>query len=94
MPRIAVFGGTGYLASLIKNQNNIKRNKYTFFSRKKGTKNYINYLSLKKKFRYFKKFWLYYSSSRTKSRSIKKKQEIIRKKKWNNISDLWCMFSS
>ena len=32
MPRIAVFGGTGYLASLIKNQNNDKKNKYIFFS--------------------------------------------------------------
>ena len=31
MPRIAVLGGTGYLASLIKNQNNIKKNSYTFF---------------------------------------------------------------
>jgi len=26
MPKIAVFGGTGYLASLIKNQNNVKKN--------------------------------------------------------------------
>ena len=34
MPRIAVLGGTGYLASLIKNQNNIKKNNYIFFSRK------------------------------------------------------------
>ena len=48
MPRIAVFGGTGYLASLIKNQNNIKKNKYIFFSRKKTSKNYINHSSLKK----------------------------------------------
>lgn len=43
MPRIAVFGGTGYLASLIKSQNKIKKNKYIFFSRKKISKNYINY---------------------------------------------------
>ena len=35
MPRIAVFGGTGYLASLIKNQNNIKKNHYIFFQEKK-----------------------------------------------------------
>ena len=49
MSRIAVFGGTGYLASLIKNQNNVKKNKYIFFSRKKTSRNYINYLSLKKK---------------------------------------------
>jgi hypothetical protein len=31
MPKIAVFGGTGYLASLIKNQNNEKKNNYFFF---------------------------------------------------------------
>jgi hypothetical protein len=35
MPKIAVFGGTGYLASLIKNQNIEKKNKYFFFSRKR-----------------------------------------------------------
>ena len=33
MPRIAILGGTGYLASIIKNQSNLKKNKYTFFSR-------------------------------------------------------------
>jgi hypothetical protein len=31
MPKIAVIGGTGYLASIIKNQNIIKKNKYIFF---------------------------------------------------------------
>ena len=44
MSRIAVFGGSGYLASLIKNSNNKKTNTYTFFSRKKGAKNYINFV--------------------------------------------------
>ncbi len=45
MQRIAVIGGTGYLASLIKYQENIDKNRYTFFSRKKNLKNYIKYLS-------------------------------------------------
>ena len=36
MVNIAVFGGTGYLASLIKNQNSFKKNKYFFFLRKKN----------------------------------------------------------
>ena len=31
MPRIAVFGGDGYLSSLIKNHNLIKKNNYIFF---------------------------------------------------------------
>lgn len=45
MQRIAIIGGTGYLASLIKYQENIDKNRYTFFSRKKNLKNYIKYLS-------------------------------------------------
>jgi nucleoside-diphosphate-sugar epimerase len=48
MPRIAIFGGTGYLASIIKNQNYSKKNKYIFFSRKKNSKNYINFSNIKK----------------------------------------------
>ena len=55
-PRIAVFGGSGYLASLLKNQKNYKEFKFTFYSRKKTEKNYINYLSLKKKSKIFNKF--------------------------------------
>ena len=35
MPKIAVLGGNGYLASIIKNQNNIKKNEYTFFFKRK-----------------------------------------------------------
>jgi hypothetical protein len=42
MKKIAVFGGTGYLASIIKNQNIVTKNKYIFFSRKKNSKHYIN----------------------------------------------------
>ena len=56
MNRIGVFGGTGYLASLIKNQNNIKKNRYTFFSRKKISKNYVDYFSFKKKYNALKNF--------------------------------------
>ena len=54
MPKIAVFGGTSYLASLIKNLNNIRNNEYVFFSRKKTDKNYINYLSKNKNLNIFK----------------------------------------
>ena len=55
MPRIAIFGGTGYLASIIKNQNNFKRNEYVFFSRKKNSKNYINFSNFEKNVSFFKK---------------------------------------
>jgi nucleoside-diphosphate-sugar epimerase len=50
MPKIAVLGGTGYLASLLKNQNNKRKNKYIFFSRKKKSMRYINYVSFIKYF--------------------------------------------
>ena len=48
MLKIAVFGGTGYLASIIKNQNTFKKNKFFFFSRKKNSKYYFNYNFFKK----------------------------------------------
>ena len=48
MPKIAVLGGSGYLSSLIKNQNKNKKNKFIFFSRKANSKNKINYLAIKK----------------------------------------------
>ena len=48
MPKIAVLGGSGYLASLIKNQNNVEKNRYIFFSRKKKSKDYVYYSSNKK----------------------------------------------
>ena len=48
MAKIAVLGGTGYLASLIKNQNICKKNKYFFFSRKKNTKKFLITNLLKK----------------------------------------------
>ena len=56
MPRIAIFGGTGYLAKLIKSQNKLKKNKYVFFSRKKNHKNYIEYLSINKNVSNFKNY--------------------------------------
>ena len=38
MWKIAVLGGTGYLGTIIKNQSNNKKIKFTFFSRKKNKK--------------------------------------------------------
>ena len=35
MPKIAIFGGSGYLGNLILNQKSLKKNNYTIFSRKK-----------------------------------------------------------
>ena len=50
-PRIAVFGGSGYLASLLKIRKIIK-NLNLLFIQEKTEKNYINYLSLKKNQKY------------------------------------------
>jgi len=88
MPRIAVFGGTGYLASLIKNQNNIKRNKYTFFSRKKGTKNYINFLSLKKNLDILKNFDFIIHLAGPNQDQLKRNKKLIEKK--NEITSMIC----
>ena len=88
MPSIAVFGGTGYLASLIKNQNNIKKNKYTFFSRKKGTKNYINFLSLKKNFDILKNFDFIIHLAGPNQDQLKKNKRLIEKK--NEITSMIC----
>jgi len=88
MPRIAVFGGTGYLASLIKNQNNIKKNKYTFFSRKKDTKNYINFLSLKKNLDILKNFDFIIHLAGPNQDQLKKNKRLIEKK--NEITSMIC----
>ena len=80
MPRIAVLGGTGYLASLIKNQNNIKKNNYTFFSRKKGTKNYINFLSLKKNLDILKNFDFIIHLAGPNQNQLKRNKRLIEKK--------------
>ena len=88
MPRIAVFGGSGYLASLIKNQNNIKKNKYTFFSRKKGIKNYINFLSLKKNLDILKNFDFIIHLAGPNQGQLKRNKRLIEKK--NEITSMIC----
>jgi len=88
MPRIAVLGGTGYLASLIKNQNNIKKNNYIFFSRKKGTKNYINFLSLKKNLDILKNFDFIIHLAGPNQDQLKRNKRLIEKK--NEITSVIC----
>ena len=80
MPRIAVFGGTGYLATLLKNQNNIKKNKYTFFSRKKSAKNYFNFLLLKKNLDILKNFDFIIHLAGPNQDQLKKNKKLIEKK--------------
>jgi nucleoside-diphosphate-sugar epimerase len=83
MPKIAVLGGTGYLASLLKNQNNKRNNKYIFFSRKKSMW-HINYVSFIKYFNILNNFdYIIYllgpnQKQLLKNKSLaKKKNEIL-----------------
>ena len=88
MLRIAVLGGTGYLASLIKNQNINKKNKYTFFSRKKESKNYINFLSLKKNYDILKNFDFIIHLAGPNQDQLKRNKRLIEKK--NEITSVIC----
>ena len=80
MPRIAVFGGTGYLASIIKHQNNIKKNRYVFFSRKKNEKNYINFLTKKENYNFLKKFDFILHLAGPSQNQLKRNKKLILKK--------------
>lgn len=88
MPRIAVFGGTSYLAHLIKKQNKIKKNKYVFFSRKKNHLNYINYSSINKQVNNFKNYDYIIHLVGPKESELKKKKSLIKEK--NQITSQIC----
>jgi nucleoside-diphosphate-sugar epimerase len=90
MPKIAVFGGTGYLASLIKNQNNEKKNNYFFFSRRKKAKNYINYSSFIKYSNTLKKFDYFIHLVGPNQNQLLKNKNLIKKK--NQITSDICNF--
>ena len=81
MPKIAVIGGTGYLASLIKNQNKLKNNKFFYLSRKKKSKNYINFSNIEKNKDFFlKKFDFIVHLLGPNKSQIEKKIGLIKKK--------------
>ncbi len=88
MSRIAVFGGTGYLASLIKNQNNIDHKKYTFFSRKKKSKNYINFFAHKKNINTFKNYDIIIHLVGANKNQVNRNHNLIEKK--NRITSSIC----
>ena len=90
MPKIAVFGGTGYLASLIKNQNIEKKNKYFFFSRKRKAENYINYSSFLKYSNTLKKFDYFVHLIGPNQKQLLKNKNLIKKK--NKITSDMCSF--
>jgi nucleoside-diphosphate-sugar epimerase len=88
MRKIAVFGGTGYLASLIKNQNNIQTNKYFFFSRKKGANHYINFSLFKKNLKFLKNFDFIVHLVGPNQNQLLKNKNLIKKK--NKITSDIC----
>lgn len=95
MAKIAVFGGTGYLASLIKNQNSFKKNKYFLFSRKKNAKNFFNYKFTKKNLKIFKKFEYIVHLIGPNQNQLLKNINLIKKKNQitSNICDL-CLINN
>lgn len=90
MLRIAIFGGTGYLASLIKNSDDLKNKKYIFFSRKKNAKNNINKLALKKNLNILKKCDYIIHLAGPNQNQLKRNKSLIKKKNQltSNICDL------
>lgn len=90
MLKIAVFGGTGYLASIIKNQNICKKNKYFFFSRKKNSKYFFNYNFFKKNLTTFKNFDYIVNLIGPNQSQLQNNQNLIKKKNLitSNICDL------
>ena len=90
MLRVAVLGGTGYLASIIKSQNNLKKYKYSFFSRKKKSENYIDYLNFENNIKILKKFDTIIYLVGPNKNQIKKKKNLINVK--NDITIKICNF--
>ena len=90
MPRIAIFGGTGYLASLIRNQNKISKNAYTFFSSNKNNKNYINFDNYKKNLNLLKNYDYIIHLAGPNHIQLKKNKKLIeiKNKITSRISDL------
>ena len=88
MPRIAILGGTGYLASIIRNQNNLKKNRYTFFSRNKNSKNYINFSNFDKNIIFLKKYNFIIHLVGPNNNQIKEKKSLISEK--NEITKKIC----
>ncbi|WP_440677285.1 SDR family oxidoreductase [Candidatus Pelagibacter sp. HIMB1587] len=80
MNKIAVFGGTGYLASLIKSQKNKNNYKYIFFSRKKNTKNNINNLLLRNNFNKFKNYDVAIHLLGANQNQLKQNKNLIKRK--------------
>ena len=78
--RVAVFGGTSYLASLLKSQKSVNNIKYIFFSRKKKVRNYIYSLQLKKNHRIINKFDFIIHLVGPNQNQLKKNKNLIKKK--------------
>ena len=88
MPNIAVFGGNSYLASIIKNQSNLKSNKYIFFSREKSSENNIYNLLKKKNQKNLKKFDVIIHLIGPNQKQLSKNINLIKRK--NKITSKIC----
>jgi len=88
MPKIAIFGGSGYLGNLILNQKSSKKNNYTIFSRKKNVENYYNYSKLKKNKNLLKHFDYLIHLAGPNQNQLKKNQNLINNK--SKLTSILC----
>ena len=90
MPKIAVLGGTGYLASILKNQNNLKLNRFIFFSRKKNLKNFINFSTSKTSYKKLEKYDFIIHLIGPSQKKINSKNRLLKEKNkiTSRISDI------
>ena len=90
MWKIAVLGGTGYLGTIIKNNRHNNNIKFTVFSRKKKTKNFLKYFSIKKNINKLKDFDIILHLAGPNQNQLKKNQSLLKKKLLitSNICDL------
>ncbi|MDA8791564.1 NAD-dependent epimerase/dehydratase family protein, partial [Candidatus Pelagibacter bacterium] len=81
MTKIAILGGSGYLASILRDSNRIKKNKLFFYSRKKNLKNDIKHYSLNDDLYSLKNFDIVIHLSGPNQTQLKNNSNLIKKKK-------------
>ena len=80
MPKIAILGGSGYLASILRDLNSIKNNKVFFFSRRKNFKNDTKYYSLNNNLNILKNFNIIIHLSGPNQTQLKNNSNLFREK--------------
>ena len=90
MPKIAILGGSGYLASILRDLNSIKKNEFFFFSRRKNLRNDINYHSIHDNLNNLKNFDIIIHLSGPNQTQLKNNINLIKEK--NQFTKKICDF--